>query len=411
MARDFNGSTSYMRMPQGPFPEGHDHPWTWSCWFKPGRVSGPQVLIHSGNDSITNHAYVGLEGNKMNCFTRGAIFGNKNLLSSSACVIGGVYHIAGVIERNYKEIFFNGVSENTEAATNLYVKSVMDSTALGSRQDSSPGRYYQGTIWSVALHQARLTADQVMELYLGAPPPDVAGEDLHNWWPLEGPAVYSQATQTALPNTFSAVVSAPVVPNGNARPFGFTSGQWISLPFGPSGPPLEDLVPSPSFFTVTWLLPASATITGSILTATEQQIRDGGLEIILTLTNATWLGAGEFSFDAIRQDIIDGLVGAASPTNGWNNEVLPNIPVTAVVREDDETVVITLPAFPLYNIDGDEGVVVTIPGVANSTEVDILPSPLFFVVSGGEEPEPSAPEPRRLTRSISGRKRRRPHLN
>jgi hypothetical protein len=133
----------------------------------------------------------------------------------------------------------------------------------------------------------------------------------------------------------------------------------------------------------------SATITGSILTATEQEIRDGGLEIILTLTNATWLGAGEFSFDAIRQDILDNIVGAASPTNGWNNEVAPNIPVTAVVRTDDETVTITLPAFPLYNIDGDEGVLVTIPGVANSTEIDILPDPLFFTVSGEVEPVPA----------------------
>jgi hypothetical protein len=66
----------------------------------------------------------------------------------------------------------------------------------------------------------------------------------------------------------------------------------------------------------------------------EGDIRNGGRTIILTLSEAAWVAAGA-TFDAARQDIIDGLVAAGSPPSGWNNVARPAIPVENVVRITD----------------------------------------------------------------------------
>lgn len=108
---------------------------------------------------------------------------------------------------------------------------------------------------------------------------------------------------------------------------------------------------------------ASAAITGTILTATEQQIRDGGLTIIITLTADTWVAAGA-TFDAQRQNIIDGLDSDGSELLGWNNEVRDAELVTAVVRDSDTQVTITLTAAPNYDITASETVTVTVPASA-----------------------------------------------
>ena len=89
---------------------------------------------------------------------------------------------------------------------------------------------------------------------------------------------------------------------------------------------------------------ATATLSGSAAASiTEVDINDGGKEIILDLTGDTWVAAGT-AFDAIRQDILNGLVSAQNEQYGWNNIVTPNEPVTSVVRDSDTRVTITLEA-------------------------------------------------------------------
>ena len=88
----------------------------------------------------------------------------------------------------------------------------------------------------------------------------------------------------------------------------------------------------------------TATLSGSATSSiTEVDINDGGKEIILDLTGDTWVAAGT-AFDAIRQDILNGLVSAQNEQFGWNNIVSPNEPVTSVVRDSDTRVIITLEA-------------------------------------------------------------------
>jgi hypothetical protein len=93
---------------------------------------------------------------------------------------------------------------------------------------------------------------------------------------------------------------------------------------------------------------------------TEAEVRAGGETLIITLVNATWVAAGA-TFDGIRQDLIDAIIGQTNPGFGWNSQVRPNIPVTAVVRTDDETVTITMIAHGTYDISIDQLIDVTVP--------------------------------------------------
>lgn len=109
----------------------------------------------------------------------------------------------------------------------------------------------------------------------------------------------------------------------------------------------------------------SAALTGTALVdpMREPDIVTGGKTIIITLTGDTWVASGA-TFDAQRQNIIDGIDAATSPTNGWNNEVRDKEVVTAVVRTSDTVVTITLTASAAYNISAQEDIGLVIPATA-----------------------------------------------
>jgi len=120
--------------------------------------------------------------------------------------------------------------------------------------------------------------------------------------------------------------------------------------------------------------------------ATEVQIVAGGQTIIITLTNDTWVASGG-AFDAIRQDIIDGLDSAQAEATGWNNEVRDNLATTTVVRTSDTVVTITLSAQAAYNITAPETITVTVPGSALVGGNPLTATPTFNVTpSGGMAP-------------------------
>lgn len=110
----------------------------------------------------------------------------------------------------------------------------------------------------------------------------------------------------------------------------------------------------------------SAAVSGTITTATETDIVNGGETIIIDLTNDAWVAAGA-AFNAIRQDIIDGLDASTTPTNGWNNEVRDKEVVTAVTRTSNTRVTITLSAASAYSVGIDEVITVTVPASALTT--------------------------------------------
>ena len=123
----------------------------------------------------------------------------------------------------------------------------------------------------------------------------------------------------------------------------------------------------------------SAALSGTITSsATEVDIRTGGDTIILTLSNDTWVASGA-TFDAQRQNIIDGLDAASSPTFGWNNEVRDKIAVGTVVRTSDTVVTITLSAQGGYNTTAQEVITATIPASALTSAAPLVASPTFTV--------------------------------
>lgn len=126
---------------------------------------------------------------------------------------------------------------------------------------------------------------------------------------------------------------------------------------------------------------ASAAITGTAGDGcAEADIVAGGETIVITLTGDTWVASGA-TFNAIRQDIIDGLDSAQSETNGWNAEVRDKEAVTAVVRTSDTVVTITLSAAAAYQITANETITVTVPGTAVTGGNPITATPTFNVTA------------------------------
>ena len=129
----------------------------------------------------------------------------------------------------------------------------------------------------------------------------------------------------------------------------------------------------------------SAAVTGTaIASITESDIVTGGKTIIITLTNDTWVTAGA-TFDAQRQNIINGLDSAQSELTGWNAEVRDKEVVGSVVRTSNTVVTITLSASASYDITAQETITVTVPATALTTSASaVVATPTFTVdiVSG-----------------------------
>lgn len=148
---------------------------------------------------------------------------------------------------------------------------------------------------------------------------------------------------------------------------------------------------------------AVAALTGTALPSlTEAQVVAGGETIIITLTNDTWVAAGA-AFNAIRQDIIDGLDSAQSETTGWNAEVRDKEVVGAVVRTSDTVVTITLTAAPAYDITQEsETITVTVPASAVVGGSAITATPTLEVEIAAAARKGRSRKPRRYFVEIDG---------
>lgn len=126
---------------------------------------------------------------------------------------------------------------------------------------------------------------------------------------------------------------------------------------------------------------ASAAVSGTASAGlTEAQVVAGGETIIITLVNDTWVASGA-AFNAIRQDIIDGLDSDGVEATGWNAEVRDKEVVTAVVRTSDTVVTITLSAAAAYDVTADETITVTVPASALTGAAELNASPTFDVTA------------------------------
>ena len=177
-------------------------------------------------------------------------------------------------------------------------------------------------------------------------------------------------------------------------PDGSQIGRWHGIPPMNDGGLGHSNEAGDTSVTMSWLMSGSEpwTIVGVPLkpvavavsgTATasidEDDITTGGKTVIIMLTGDTWVTAGA-TFEAQRQNIIDGMDAAASPANGWNDEVRDKEVVGAVVRTSDTVVTITLTAAALYDVSATETITVTVPATALVTSGSaLIATPTFTV--------------------------------
>ena len=131
----------------------------------------------------------------------------------------------------------------------------------------------------------------------------------------------------------------------------------------------------------------TAVVTGDATTGIdEDDVSGGGKQIIITLDGDTWVAAGG-TFNAARQDIINGITSAQSEGTGWNAEWRDKEAVSAVVRTSDVVCTITMTvAASSYDITAQEIITVIVPQNAMViSPVGIVASPNFTVdfVAGG----------------------------
>ena len=125
----------------------------------------------------------------------------------------------------------------------------------------------------------------------------------------------------------------------------------------------------------------------------EQEIRDGGISILLGLSGETWV-ATVGADNSITQALIDGMLSAFGEARGWNNIVRDGLTAVQVTRNADTLVTVNLPAFSDYEITADEEITVTAPAVALTGGVPIVGTPSFAISS-----DPTPPAPRRVVRA------------
>jgi len=128
----------------------------------------------------------------------------------------------------------------------------------------------------------------------------------------------------------------------------------------------------------------AAAVTGTAQpTLTESEVVSGGETIIITLTGDTFVaaGAGAIGSEADTQAIIDGVSAAASPANGWNNEVRDKEVIGSVSRDSDTQATITWTAAAAYSVAADETITVTVPAAALVTSASPLTATPTFVVT------------------------------
>lgn len=128
-----------------------------------------------------------------------------------------------------------------------------------------------------------------------------------------------------------------------------------------------------------WL--TSVALTGTATASiTEGDIVTGGKTIILTVTGGRWVPTGA-SFDAQRQNIINGIDSAQAEATGWDAVVKAGLAVTAVARTSDTVVTVTLSAFATYNITAQETITATIPSTALAGGLAVVASPTFTITA------------------------------
>lgn len=128
----------------------------------------------------------------------------------------------------------------------------------------------------------------------------------------------------------------------------------------------------------------SANVSGSATPFIGQEdVITGGKTLVVSIINDTFIaaGTGPIGTTAQSQTFLDGIDSAQSEAGGWDAIVKTNLtPGTDLVRTNDNTATITLPAFAGYSITADE--VLTVPvqaAILTTSSSDITATPTITI--------------------------------
>ena len=102
------------------------------------------------------------------------------------------------------------------------------------------------------------------------------------------------------------------------------------------------------------------------------------ITIILTSVDTTWV-ATVGADNAISTALLAGITSAQSETHGWNNDVRDALTYTAISRDSDTQVTITIPATTTYSITANETITITVPASATASAEAIVAEPNITV--------------------------------
>lgn len=173
------------------------------------------------------------------------------------------------------------------------------------------------------------------------------------------------STQDKFKLTTSVVADDTIeitVPKSDANNYNIQSDQTVT--FTPPVSLLEDSsnIPGPKSFTIT--ADPQANFSGSLTTgATESKIASGGQQLIIKLVNRKW-DPNVATYASKRVMLFGKLQASGLELSKWNNDVYNALiqapdPSTVIKRNDDQTVTITLPKVPTYDITADQTVTLT----------------------------------------------------
>jgi hypothetical protein len=143
---------------------------------------------------------------------------------------------------------------------------------------------------------------------------------------------------------------------------------------------------------------ATAIVSGTLLGSNEKNVVNGGRTTDIDLTNTTWVAAGA-TFNAVRQDIIDGNSATDDEIFGWNGEVRDNEVVESVERISDSRVLITWTAAAGYDIEQNELINVTVPAsaVVGGIAIEATPGAAIRALTGMQPVNGRKPHKKRIS--------------
>lgn len=161
---------------------------TFAAWAYITDLTADRTIIAAGDEAVASDNYYQLRYDQSSNDLR---FVNRDVtngiaLSTITPAANTWYHIVGsTAGLSSRSIWVNGGDEGTNSTTLLSFSSLVDNIAVGAYRDSSPGQYFNGSIFMPAVWEGwAATIDDAKAMYAGVPPWKFAPDKLIFYTPL-----------------------------------------------------------------------------------------------------------------------------------------------------------------------------------------------------------------------------------